>query len=59
MRPFIRSALVRAAELTREDRLVEGMEMGESAIRVATEDEHPEIEAWLADHADDFTGRNG
>ncbi|MFV5991387.1 hypothetical protein ACNPQM_02695 [Streptomyces sp. NPDC056231] len=59
MRPFIRSALARSAELTRENRLVEGMEMGESAIRAATEDEHPEIQAWLTDHADDFTGRNG
>ncbi|MGP3636849.1 hypothetical protein ACTU45_26420 [Streptomyces sp. 24-1644] len=59
MRPSIRAALKRSAELTRNNRLVEGMEVGESAIRSATQDEHPEIRAWLADHADDFTGTTG
>ncbi|QNE76103.1 hypothetical protein F0344_17060 [Streptomyces finlayi] len=59
MRPSIRAALKRSAELTRNNRLVEGMEVGESAIRSATPDEHPEIQAWLTDHADDFTGTTG
>ncbi|MFC9243235.1 hypothetical protein ACFT7S_04055 [Streptomyces sp. NPDC057136] len=59
MRPSIRAALKRSAELTRENRLVEGMEVGESAIRSATESERPEIRAWLAAHVDDFTGTTG
>ncbi|REK91007.1 hypothetical protein DY245_07040 [Streptomyces inhibens] len=59
MRPSIRAALERSAELTRENRLVEGLEMGESAIHAATDDEHPEIQQWLTDHADDFTDEKG
>ncbi|MFF9347519.1 hypothetical protein [Streptomyces sp. NPDC014734] len=59
MRPSIRAALERSAELTRNNRLVEGLELGESAIHRATDDEHPEIRQWLTDHADDFVGRNG
>ncbi|MFD4946191.1 hypothetical protein ACFWNT_27545 [Streptomyces sp. NPDC058409] len=59
MRPSIRAALEHAAELTRNNRLVDGLELGESAIRQASDDERPEIRQWLADHADDFVGRNG
>ncbi|MGW7709817.1 hypothetical protein [Streptomyces sp. NPDC054771] len=58
MRPSIRAALEYAAELTRNNRLVDGMELGEAAINQATDDEHPEIRQWLTDHADDFVGRN-
>ncbi|MGW2843462.1 hypothetical protein [Streptomyces sp. NPDC001274] len=58
MRPSIRAALERSAELTRNNRLVDGMKLGEAAINQATDDEHPEIAQWLTDHADDFTGRN-
>ncbi|QHC20593.1 hypothetical protein [Streptomyces sp. GS7] len=58
MRPSIRSALERSAELTRNNRLVDGMRMGEAAINQATEDEQPEITQWLADHAGDFTGQD-
>ncbi|WP_431959116.1 hypothetical protein [Actinacidiphila sp. bgisy160] len=57
MRPRIRAALERSAELTRANRLVDGMRMGEAAINQATDDEHPEIQQWLTDHADDFTRR--
>ncbi|MGW2353225.1 hypothetical protein [Actinacidiphila glaucinigra] len=57
MRPQIRAALERSAELTRANRLVDGMCMGEAAINQATDDEHPEIQQWLTEHADDFTGQ--
>ncbi|MGW2403507.1 hypothetical protein ACWCXK_03095 [Streptomyces sp. NPDC001739] len=57
MRPSTRAALERAAELTRTNQLVEAMRLGESAINQATDDEHPEIQQWLADHTDDFVGR--
>ncbi|GES32335.1 hypothetical protein AB0G60_25695 [Streptomyces angustmyceticus] len=59
MRPSTRAALERAAELTRANQLVEAMRLGESAINQATDDEHPEIQQWLADHNDDFVGREG
>ncbi|MFB7637039.1 hypothetical protein ACFC0M_39670 [Streptomyces sp. NPDC056149] len=57
MRPAIESALKRSAELTRNNRLVDGMRAGEAAINQATEDEQLEIAQWLTDHADDFTGQ--
>ncbi|WP_340377823.1 hypothetical protein U5640_24045 [Streptomyces sp. SS7] len=58
MRPAIRSALEYAAELTRRNRLVEALAVGEAAINQATDDEHPEIRQWLADHTHDFTGED-
>lgn len=57
MRPSTRAALERAAELTRTNQLVEAMRLGESAINQATDNEHTEIQQWLADHTDDFVGR--
>ncbi|HET8588786.1 MAG TPA: hypothetical protein VFM01_04075 [Nakamurella sp.] len=57
MRPSIESALKRAAELTRNNRLVEAVSVAEAAIRRADDDEHAEIRQWLTDHTDDFTGR--
>ncbi|MEL5959291.1 hypothetical protein AADR41_31820 [Streptomyces sp. CLV115] len=57
MRPSTRAALERSAELTRNNRLVDGMKLGEAAINQATDDEHPEIRQWLSDHADDFAGQ--
>ncbi|MGW0576281.1 hypothetical protein ACWD25_09995 [Streptomyces sp. NPDC002920] len=56
MRPSIRSALERSAELTRNNRLVEAVAIAEAAINRATDDEHPEIRQWLTDHTRDFTG---
>ncbi|MFI0814069.1 hypothetical protein ACH4TX_27930 [Streptomyces sp. NPDC021098] len=56
MRPSTRSALEHSAALTRSDRLVEALEVGEAAINQATDDERTEIRQWLDDHADDFTG---
>jgi hypothetical protein len=56
MRPHIRAALRRAAELTRCNRLVEAVQIGEAAINQATDDEHAEIREWLVEHADDFIG---
>ncbi|MFF5306182.1 hypothetical protein ACFY5F_43170 [Streptomyces sp. NPDC013161] len=57
MRPSIESALKQAAELTRNNRLVDAMTTAEAAINQATADEHPEIQQWLTDHTTDFTGR--
>jgi len=57
MRPSIESALKQAAELTRNNRLVDAMTTAEAAINQATDDEHPEIQQWLTDHTADFTGR--
>lgn len=50
MRPHIRAALERSAELTRTHRLVDAMRLGEDAINQANDDEHPEIRQWLTDH---------
>ncbi|MEE1942301.1 hypothetical protein V1L54_23350 [Streptomyces sp. TRM 70361] len=58
MRPVIRLALECSAELTRRNRLDEAMTVAEGAFQRATADEHPEIEQWLIDHADDFTGED-
>ncbi|MFE5031877.1 hypothetical protein [Streptomyces sp. NPDC056683] len=58
MRPSIRSALEQAAELTRNNHLLDGFALGEAAINQATDDEQGEVRQWLADHADDFVGRN-
>ncbi|MFJ5303979.1 hypothetical protein [Streptomyces sp. NPDC088350] len=57
MRPSIESALKQAAELTRNNRLVDAVATAEAAISQATADEHPEIQQWLTDHASDFTGQ--
>ncbi|WP_043264724.1 hypothetical protein [Streptomyces sp. CT34] len=57
MRDAIRNALEHAAELTRKDRLVDALSVGEAAINQATDSERPEIKQWLADHANDFTGQ--
>jgi hypothetical protein len=54
MRPAIRSALNRAAELTRENRLVDAMRIGEAAINRATDAEISEIQQWLIVHTPDF-----
>ncbi|MFC4501278.1 MULTISPECIES: hypothetical protein [Streptomyces] len=58
MRPAIRSALEYAAELTRRNRLVDALAVGEAAINQATDDEQPEIRQWLTDHVHDFTGED-
>ncbi|MEU6536392.1 hypothetical protein [Streptomyces sp. NPDC047000] len=57
MRPHIEAALKRSAELTRNHRLVEAVAVAEAAFNRADDDEGPEIDRWLTDHADDFTGR--
>ncbi|GGN66848.1 hypothetical protein GCM10011579_038690 [Streptomyces albiflavescens] len=57
MRPHIRAALERSAELTRSNRLVEAVRIGEAAINRATDEEQPEIQQWLSDHVNDFVGR--
>lgn len=59
MRPSTRAALQRAAELTRNGHLVDGLKAGESAINRADDDEHAEIQQWLTDHTDDFINRRG
>ncbi|GAB3173484.1 hypothetical protein [Streptomyces incanus] len=59
MRPSIRFALESAAELTRNNRLVDAVAVAEAAINRATDEEHPEIQQWLTDHAHDFTGEDG
>ncbi|MCG7523880.1 hypothetical protein MHW47_05395 [Streptomyces sp. OfavH-34-F] len=58
MRPSIRSALERAAELTRNNHLVEAVAVAEAAINRSTDDEHPEIRQWLTDHTRDFIGED-
>ncbi|MFF0426869.1 hypothetical protein ACFYUJ_20955 [Streptomyces sp. NPDC004520] len=55
MRDSTRHALERAAELTRNNRLVEAMATAEPVITAADEFESAEIRQWLIDHADDFT----
>ncbi|MGR3938524.1 hypothetical protein [Streptomyces sp. BRA346] len=57
MRPSTLCALMRAAELTRHDRFIEAVSIAEPVILAADIDERAEIRRWLADHADDFTGR--
>jgi hypothetical protein len=54
LRPSTLRALERAAELTRQDRLVEAVNVAERAIRTSDADESAEIRQWLTDHADDF-----
>ncbi|MFD4863486.1 hypothetical protein [Streptomyces atratus] len=56
MRNSTRHALERAAELTRNNRLVEAMATAEPVITAADEYESADIRQWLIDHADDFTG---
>ncbi|MFD0074035.1 hypothetical protein ACFVIY_16535 [Streptomyces sp. NPDC127166] len=56
MRDSTRHALERAAELTRNNRLVEAVAAAEPVILAADEFESAEIRQWLIDHADDFTG---
>ncbi|MFB7354288.1 hypothetical protein [Streptomyces gardneri] len=55
MRNSTRHALERAAELTRNNRLVEAMAIAEPVIIAADEFESTEIRQWLNEHADDFT----
>ncbi|MEU9703162.1 hypothetical protein [Streptomyces sp. NPDC047981] len=55
MRDSTRRALERAAELTRNNRLVDAMATAEPVIAAADEFESAEIRRWLTDHADDFT----
>ncbi|MDT9693333.1 hypothetical protein Q5762_34415 [Streptomyces sp. P9(2023)] len=55
MRESTRHALERAAELTRNNRLVEAVATAEPVILAADECESAEIRQWLTDHADDFT----
>jgi hypothetical protein len=55
MRVHIRLALECSAKLTRENRLVEAVEIAEAAFRTVVDyDEHREIEEWLLAHANDF-----
>ncbi|MEW5631435.1 hypothetical protein [Streptomyces hydrogenans] len=55
MRDSTRRALERAAELTRNNRLVDAMALAEPVILAADEYEAAEIRRWLVEHADDFT----
>ena len=55
MRDSTRHALERAAELTRNNRLVDAMAIAEPVIIAADEFESAEIRQWLSEHADDFT----
>ncbi|MEU7020724.1 hypothetical protein ABZ990_08730 [Streptomyces sp. NPDC046203] len=55
MRDSTRLALERAAELTRNNRLVDAVAIAEPVITTADESESAEIRQWLLDHADDFT----
>ncbi|WP_329278348.1 hypothetical protein [Streptomyces sp. NBC_00691] len=48
-------ALERAAELTRNNHLVEAMATAEPVILAADEHESADIRQWLTDHANDFT----
>ncbi|WP_327164216.1 MULTISPECIES: hypothetical protein [Streptomyces] len=57
MRPSIRSALERSAELTRSNQFVEAVAIAEAAFNRATDDELPEIRQWLNDHTNDFIGK--
>ncbi|GHG29631.1 hypothetical protein [Streptomyces zaomyceticus] len=54
MRPSIRCALERSAELTRSNRFVDAVAIAEAAFNQATDDELSEIRQWLSDHTDDF-----
>ncbi|MDX3548814.1 hypothetical protein OG920_30725 [Streptomyces europaeiscabiei] len=58
MRPCIRIALEHSAELTRNNRLVDALALGEAALSEATDDERAEIRQWLTDHTRDFTGED-
>ncbi|MEV6198800.1 hypothetical protein AB0M64_02360 [Streptomyces sp. NPDC051771] len=55
MRDSTRRALERAAELTRNNRLVDAMATAEPVILAADEYEAAEIRRWLVEHVDDFT----
>ncbi|WP_188271395.1 MULTISPECIES: hypothetical protein [unclassified Streptomyces] len=55
MRDSTRLALERAAELTRNNRLVDAVAIAEPVITTADEFESAEIRQWLLDHVDDFT----
>lgn len=55
MRDSTRHALERAAELTRNNRLVDAMAIAEPVIIAADEFESAEIRQWLRKHADDFS----
>ncbi|MER7534729.1 hypothetical protein ABTX77_08040 [Streptomyces sp. NPDC097704] len=55
MRDSTRRALERAAELTRNNHLMEALATAEPVILAADEYESTEIRQWLTDHADDFT----
>ncbi|MEU5985068.1 hypothetical protein [Streptomyces sp. NPDC047434] len=57
MRPSIRSALERSAELTRSNQFVEAVATAEAAFNRATDDELAEIRQWLNDHTNDFIGK--
>ncbi|WP_328918676.1 hypothetical protein OHN99_14965 [Streptomyces jietaisiensis] len=58
MRPSTLRVLIRAAELTRQNRLTEAMLIAEPVILTADEYESEEIRRWLLDHADDFVSEN-
>lgn len=58
MRPSTLRVLIRAAELTRQNRLTEAMLIAEPVILTADEYESAEIRRWLLDHADDFVSEN-
>ncbi|WP_328377403.1 hypothetical protein OHB13_14770 [Streptomyces sp. NBC_00440] len=55
MRNSTLHALERAAELTRDNRLVDAVATAERVIATADEFESDEIRQWLDDHAADFT----
>jgi hypothetical protein len=58
MRPSTRHALERAAELTRNNRLVDAVAVAEPVILAADEYESEEIQQWLTDHTNDFLGKD-
>ncbi len=59
MRDSIRIALEQSAELTRNNQLVQAVQVAESAFERADCVEHREIEQWLTDHRDDFVQAPG
>lgn len=54
MRPSIRRAMERLAELTRRNKFVEAVSVAETAFETADYDDHRDMETWLREHADDF-----
>jgi hypothetical protein len=56
MHPSTLRTLKRAAELTRQNRLVDAWLIAEPVVLAADDQEAAEIKVWLAQHTADFTG---